>query len=219
MDDGSDPALAGPGRTTGTYAAIWAGVTTTTPACNYDASKTIADPAQCNYDTCVGCMDADGSDATLVGSGRTTGQYAAVWAGITAASCTYDGNMTAPDPSQCTYDTCVGCVNPDACDNQGGVPGGLTVGDPSQCDYSCYGCTYEAPLTKHNSGYNAAHTINNTQNNGIPSDPIVSPCTYSGCIFPDENSTTMGVFAGGTAHANYVCTLYPELCTRRNYWV
>lgn len=195
--DGSDAALSNALRPTD---AFWVGK----PSCTYDANYIISDPTACVYDTCVGCMDADGLNTNdydpLV---RPTDAF---WS--LKAACTYDANNTVSNPTACTYDTCVGCTNQVAC-NAGDL-NTITVNDISTCEWDCYGCMTQGMNGNANgdiiSIYASTFTFDNILSSpGIPSDPAISPCGFTGCL--EEND-------GGTNdYANFVCEIHPGLCT------
>ena len=201
MDDGTND----PGTDRANHPLFTTGV----QACNNQdggsTTYTISDPTACTYTSCVGCLDADGTDNTLYDSSRPTDLF---WSGKPA--CNWDSGKTVGDPSDCNYTTCVGCTNQEACN--AGDPANITVNDGT-CEWiSCYGCMTEmmngdASQTAA-SIYSTAFTFNNTfASPGLPSDPAATPCAFTGCL--DEND-------GATPpidYLNFVCESQFALCT------
>ena len=226
MDDGTDPTLAGSGRTTGTYAALWAN--STAAACNYDATMTNSDPAACTYDDCVGCMNIDACNNNPVPQGLTVGDpsqcdwscYGCTQEGMDNYNASFTNNNTVsngipadPPSTPCVYN---GCLYPDENSPTPGVSGGglphsnyvcnvnwqlCTVGG-SACSGPCPLGVYDVNLGQ----FSDAGNCNVQVIEGCHSDP--NDCNYDPTATGGDQ--TVGAISSQTGLP--MCTGQPATC-------
>jgi len=138
-------------------------------ACNYD-SEAETDDGSCEFSTCVGCMDelADNYDATATQDNGSCEYYGCT----NPLACNFNLMANVPDGS-CDFTSCVGCMNPEACN----YSPDFTISSPTTCVfqeeyYDCNGAC-----------------LNDSDEDGICNELELLGCTNPNADNYDDNAT------------------------------